>query len=119
MQMAPPAPVPLLLLSVVAAALAGCNRSAQRPPHEIVIEAHYPGANARMVADTVAAPIEQQVNGVEHMLAMRSRSDDDGRCTITVTFPPGGRARRGAKQSIASPFSGGDKFVTTKGLRPG
>jgi multidrug efflux pump subunit AcrB len=84
------APVGLLLLSVVAAPLAGCNReSLESPRHAIVIEVRYPGANARVVADTIAAPIEQQINGVEKMLTIRSRSSDDGRCAITVTFAPG------------------------------
>jgi multidrug efflux pump subunit AcrB len=54
-----------------------------------VAEVRYPGANARVVADTIAAPIEQQLNGLEKMLTMRSRCGDDGLCTITVTFAPG------------------------------
>jgi multidrug efflux pump subunit AcrB len=78
-----------LLLSVVAASLAGCSPAPETPRHTIVVEARYPGANARVVADTVALPIEQQINGVENMLTMRSRASDDGRCTITVTFAPG------------------------------
>ena len=84
------APAARLLLSVVAAALAGCNgASPESPRHAIEVEARYPGANARVVADTIAAPIEQQVNGLEKMLTMRSRCGDDGFCTITVTFAPG------------------------------
>jgi multidrug efflux pump subunit AcrB len=60
----------------------------RRPPLTIVIETSYPGANARVVADTVAAPIEQQVNGVEGMLYLHSRSTDDGNYSLTVTFTP-------------------------------
>jgi multidrug efflux pump subunit AcrB len=79
-----------LLLSVVAASLAGCNgESPESPRQAIVVEVRYPGANARVVADTIAAPIEQQVNGLEKMLTMRSRCGDDGLCAITVTFAPG------------------------------
>ena len=52
----------------------------------ITVEANYPGANALVVADTVAAPIEQQVNGVEGMLSMYSRSTNDGAYLLTVTF---------------------------------
>src|SRR5262249_56129053 len=49
----------------------------------------YPGANAKVVADTVAAPIEQQVNGVENMMYMSSQCTNDGTYTLTVTFKPG------------------------------
>src|SRR5207245_9860991 len=48
-----------------------------------------PGANARVVADTVAAPIEQQVNGIENMLYMSSQSSNDGSYTLDVTFALG------------------------------
>jgi multidrug efflux pump subunit AcrB len=62
--------------------------AANRPLPTIVVEANYPGANARVVADTVAAPIEQQINGVEGMLSMYSRSGSDGSYLLTITFPP-------------------------------
>src|SRR5207237_4275300 len=53
------------------------------------VAAVYPGANAKVVADTVAAPIEQQVNGVEDMMYMSSQCTNDGTYTLTVTFKPG------------------------------
>src|SRR5215471_1526369 len=62
--------------------------AANRPLPTVVVEANYPGANARVVADTVAAPIEQQINGVEGMLSMYSRSSSDGSYLLTITFPP-------------------------------
>src|SRR5438874_11969630 len=58
-------------------------------PPTVEVSAVYPGANARVVADTVAAPIEQQVNGVEGMLYMSSQSANDGSYTLTVTFKHG------------------------------
>ena len=58
-------------------------------PPTVEVSAVYPGANARTVGDTVAAPIEQQVNGVEDMMYMSSTSTNDGTYTLTVTFKPG------------------------------
>ncbi len=55
----------------------------------ITVTAVYPGANAQVVADTVAAPIEQQVLGVENMIAMRSRCGNDGSYVLTLTFSHG------------------------------
>ncbi|MEO1984268.1 MAG: efflux RND transporter permease subunit, partial [Fuerstiella sp.] len=58
-------------------------------PPTVQVTAFYPGANAQVVADTVAAPIEQEVNGVENMIYMSSSSADDGSYTLTVTFEIG------------------------------
>jgi multidrug efflux pump len=58
-------------------------------PPTVEVSASYPGANAQVVADTVAAPIEQQVNGVEGMLYMSSQCTNDGNYSLTVTFKPG------------------------------
>ncbi|HMF13140.1 MAG TPA: efflux RND transporter permease subunit, partial [Gemmataceae bacterium] len=55
-------------------------------PPTVEVSAVYPGANARVVSDTVAAPIEQQVNGVEKMLYMSSQCTNDGMYTLTITF---------------------------------
>ena len=60
-----------------------------KAPLVIAVQAVYPGANAQTVAATVAAPIEQQVNGVEHMLSMSSQSANDGSYTLHVTFKEG------------------------------
>ncbi len=58
-------------------------------PPTIQISAVYPGASAQVVADTVGAPIEQQINGVERMLYMSSQSSNDGSYTLNVTFELG------------------------------
>src|SRR5580698_11341990 len=58
-------------------------------PPGIAISISYPGANAQEVADAIAAPIEQQVNGVEGMLYMSSQSGNDGSYALTVTFDIG------------------------------
>ncbi len=58
-------------------------------PPTVEVSASYPGANAQVVADTVAAPIEQQVNGVEGMMYMSSQCTNDGTYNLTVTFQHG------------------------------
>ena len=58
-------------------------------PPTVEVSAVYSGANAQVVADTVAAPIEQQVNGVEGMLYMSSQCTNDGAYSLTVAFRPG------------------------------
>jgi multidrug efflux pump len=58
-------------------------------PPTVEISASFPGANAQVVSDTVASPIEQQVNGVEDMLYMSSQCTNDGEYVLNVTFKPG------------------------------
>ena len=58
-------------------------------PPTIQVTASYPGANAKVVSETVATPIEQQVNGVENMLYMSSQSTSDGNMTLSITFKLG------------------------------
>ena len=61
----------------------------QITPPTVQVSTVYPGANARVVADTVAAPIEEQVNGVEGMLYLSSTSAADGSYALTITFDIG------------------------------
>ncbi|MDP2098658.1 MAG: multidrug efflux RND transporter permease subunit [Methylobacter sp.] len=58
-------------------------------PPTVVVSAVYPGANAKVVAETVATTIEQEVNGVEDMLYMSSQSTNNGNMALTITFKPG------------------------------
>ncbi|UCG75062.1 MAG: efflux RND transporter permease subunit, partial [Gemmatimonadota bacterium] len=58
-------------------------------PPTVKVTANYPGANAQVVEETVTSPIEQEVNGVEDMIYMSSKSSSDGKMDLTVTFEIG------------------------------
>ncbi len=86
-------PIFAAVLSIVTLILGGIAYQtlpvAQYPevvPPTIVVQASYPGAPPEVIADTVATPIEQEVNGVEDMLYMSSQSTTDGQMTLTITF---------------------------------
>src|SRR5216117_4018514 len=79
----------IVLLGGIAAALLPIAEYPEITPPTVRATANYPGANAQVVADTVAAPIEQQVVGVEGMLYMSSQSGNDGSYTLDVTFELG------------------------------
>src|SRR3954467_620473 len=77
-------------------------------PPIINVTGQYPGASAETVAETVVAPIEQQINGVEGMLYISSNSTADGRFSIAITFDLGtnldtGQVRMQNRVAIAQP----------------
>ena len=89
-------PIFASVLSIVLVILGGVALTqlpiAQYPevaPPTITVTANFPGANAKVVADTVATPIEQEVNGVENMIYMSSRCTNDGQMLLDVTFKLG------------------------------
>ena len=79
----------IVLLGGIAAGLLPIAEYPEITPPTVQVTARYPGANAQVIADTVAGPIEQQVVGVEHMLYMSSQSNNDGSYTLDVTFKLG------------------------------
>src|SRR5438445_1021404 len=81
--------VVIILLGGIAAALLPVVEYPDITPPTVEVTAKYPGANAKVVADTVAEPIEQQVVGVEGMLYMSSQSNNDGSYTLDATFELG------------------------------
>ncbi|MBI3845194.1 MAG: multidrug efflux RND transporter permease subunit [Planctomycetes bacterium] len=79
----------IILLGVVAFPSLPVAQYPQIAPPVIRVSTSYPGASAQVIADTVAAPIEQQVNGVDHMIYMESNSASDSSYTLNVSFEVG------------------------------
>jgi multidrug efflux pump len=61
-------------------------------PPQVVVRAQYPGANPRVISETVATPLEEQINGIENLLYFESQATADGQMTLTVTFKVGTNA---------------------------
>ena len=79
----------IVLAGLVAMRVLPISQYPQIVPPEVVISATYPGATAETIAATVAAPLEQQINGVERMIYMQSTSTGSGTMNLTVTFEIG------------------------------
>src|SRR5438045_8110487 len=76
----------IILLRALAAGFLPIAEYPEVTPPTVRVTANYPGASAQVVADTVAAPVEQQVVGVEKILYMSSASNNDGSYTLDGTF---------------------------------
>jgi HAE1 family hydrophobic/amphiphilic exporter-1 len=81
--------VVITLTGLIAYATLPVDQYPQIAPPTVSVTALYPGATAEEIADTVAAPLEQQINGITDMLYMSSSSTGEGRVSITVTFKNG------------------------------
>ena len=79
----------LLIVGAIAYTTLPVSEYPQVVPPTVVVTTQYPGATAQTVSDTVAAPIEQEINGVEDMLYIYSQATSNGNLTITVTFKLG------------------------------
>ena len=79
----------IVLAGLITVGILSVEKTPDITPPTVKVTATYPGASASVIADTVATPIEQQVNGVEDMIYMSSKSSDDGKMELTVTFEVG------------------------------
>ena len=79
----------IFLMGVLALPVMPISEYPEVVPPSVVVRAQYPGANPKVIAETVATPIEEAINGVENMLYMGSQANTDGLETVTVTFKLG------------------------------
>ncbi len=79
----------IVLIGLISLPFLPVEKTPNITPPTVVVEGTYPGADAKTVAETVATPLEEAINGVDKMLYLSSKSSDNGRVSITVTFEVG------------------------------
>src|SRR3978361_1897392 len=79
----------ILIAGLISLAAPPISEYPEVVPPSIVVRANYPGANPKVIAETVATPLEEAINGVEGMLYMSSQATTDGLMTLNVTFKLG------------------------------
>ncbi|MEW6536448.1 MAG: multidrug efflux RND transporter permease subunit [Candidatus Auribacterota bacterium] len=79
----------IVLVGLLAIPMLPVEKTPDITPPTVVVEAQYPGASAEVIAETVARPLEEEINGVEGMIYMSSKSSDNGMMSLTVTFEVG------------------------------
>lgn len=79
----------IILVGAISIPLLPVEKTPDITPPTVVVAARYPGANAQVIAETVATPLEEQINGVDGMLYMSSNCSDDGSMVLTITFEVG------------------------------
>ena len=76
----------IFLVGALAIPLLPISEYPEVAPPQVVVRAQYPGANPRVISETVATPLEEQINGLENVLYFESQATGDGGMTLTVTF---------------------------------
>jgi HAE1 family hydrophobic/amphiphilic exporter-1 len=109
----------IVLIGAVALYRLPVSQYPEITPPIVQVQTRYPGASARIIADTVATPIEEQVNGVEGMIYMQSTSAADGTYTLNVTFDVGtdlNFAQTLVQNRVAQALPGLPDSVQTQGV---
>ena len=79
----------IVLVGIISIPLLPIESMPSITPPSVQVSTSYPGAGASVVAESVTAPMEEKINGVENMIYMSSKSASDGSCNITITFEIG------------------------------